>query len=95
MSTSNERHVDYAAYLPWPEDDDGLTPLQIHERRVSTLRVTRLRYCTAMTTEQAKVVLNTTTHALMDLLDLDMEQVADLKQIAQHHQERLEMAGVK
>lgn len=88
MILHNERHVDLTAYTPLPEDEEGLTPYQIQERRVSVRRVALLRYDADMNRQNAEAVLALPATAIMQQLELDEEQ-------ARCYLERLEMAGAR
>jgi hypothetical protein len=84
--------IDLAAYHPLREDEEGLTTLQVAERRHSTRRVSMLRHDLEMTADRARAVLGKSTAELMVELDLDAEQAGDLAHLSRRHLERLERA---
>lgn len=95
MSLHNERHVDLATYRPLPEDEDGLTPRQLQERRAAVRRVSLLRYDADMDRQNAEAVIALPVATIMQQLELDEEQAEDLKALAYRYLERVELAGVK
>lgn len=95
MKMHDERHVNLDTYRPLPEDDDGLTPRQIHERRAAVRRASFLRYSSDMTRTNAEAVLALPMAELMRRLELDGEQAGDLKVLAKRHLELCELAGVR
>ncbi len=95
METNRERHVNLAAYRPLPEDENGLTPRQIRERRVARLRASVLRYDAEMNRESAEAVMALPMVGLMRQLEIDEDQARDLRALAERQLERCELAGVR
>lgn len=82
-------------YRPLSEDESGLTPHQIRERRAARLRASFLRYDTEMNRENAEAVMETPIAGLMYRLEIDEEQAKDLKRLAERHLELCGLAGVR
>ncbi len=95
MSANKVLPVDWAAYRPLPEDESDLTPHQIHERSISRRIVSLRRYDAEMTREKAAAVMALPVVDLMQELEIDEEQAADLKKLAKRYLVRCELAGVK
>ncbi len=95
MKLHDERHVNFAEYRSIPDDEVGLTPFQILERRASTRRVTALRYDAEMNREKAEAVMALPVADLMARLEIDEEQAGDLRELACRYLERIEMAGAR
>ncbi len=93
-SLRRERHVDLAGYRPLPEDEGGLTPRQICERRAARLRASFLRYDAEMNRERAEAVMALPMVGLMRQLEIDEDQARDLRTLAERQLERCELAGV-
>ncbi len=94
MSANIVLQVDFAAYRPLPEDEDGLTPHQIRERRAARLRASFLRYDAEMNRERAEAVMSLPMVELMRQLEVDEDQARDLRVLAERQLERCELAGV-
>lgn len=85
-------HIDLSLYQPPPEDEEGLTALQVAERRHSTRRASLLRYDLEMTEERARLLLAKTTREIMAELDLDADRAGDVAHLARIHLERGKLA---
>ena len=94
MNPKREPHVNLADYRPLPEDEEGLTPHQIQERRAARLLVSFRRYDAEMNRESAEVVMELPMAELMRQLEVDEDQARDLKKLAKRQLMRCELAGV-
>ncbi len=80
--------VRFDTYHPLPEDEEGLTPRQIQERRASRRRVSLLRYKAEMNEEKAGAVVSLSAAELARRLEIDEELAVDLKALAEVYLER-------
>lgn len=82
-----------STYKPLSEDDEGLTPRQIEERREATRAASHLRYEAEMNEGNARRIVDLPLDKIMWRLELDSVQAVDLKEIAKNFLKRMEQVG--